>query len=94
LEEGADDDWNRSVAEHLLTRLDLVSLLPENMLGADQEFERRPSAIDFRSVPGDRVFSNIMVGQLAVTAVKLSMYRDLEGKVKEILGVLARDLAQ
>jgi hypothetical protein len=94
LEEGADDDWNRSVAEHLLTRLDLVSLLPENMLGADQEFERRPSAIDFRSVLGDRVFSNIMVGQLAVTAVKLSMYRDLEGKVKEILGVLARDLAQ
>lgn len=94
LEEGAGDSWSRGVTEHLLTRLDLVRLLPEDMLGPDQELELRPSDIDFRNLPRDQVFSNIMVSRLAVTAVKLSMYRDLELKVNGILGILARDLGR
>jgi hypothetical protein len=33
-----------------------------------------------------------MVGQLASTAVRLSMYRDLEDIVDDILGVLGQEL--
>jgi hypothetical protein len=68
--------------------------LPKDMLDSNQDPELRPSNIDLRSLPRDRVFSNILVGRLAVTAVRLSMYRDLEFNVNEILGVLSQDLAQ
>ncbi|MGD2123909.1 MAG: DUF6090 family protein [Gemmatimonadota bacterium] len=93
VEEGADDSWSRSVTEHLVTRLDLVGLLPKEMLGPDRELQLRPAGIDLSGLPRDRVFSNIMVGRLAATVVRLSMYRDLEVKTGEILSVLERDLA-
>jgi hypothetical protein len=94
VEEEAGDRWNMNVDNHLLTRLDFAALLPADMLGSNQEPELRASDIDLRDLVRDRVFSNIMVGRLAVTAVRLSMYRDLEFNINEILGVLARDLVQ
>jgi hypothetical protein len=92
VEEGAGEGWSRDVTEHLLTRLDLAAQLPQYLLGTDSIVEILPSTVDYRSLPADRVFRNVMVGRLAVTAVRLSMYRALEGNVAEILRVLRQEL--
>jgi hypothetical protein len=92
VESGGVDGWRMDVTEHLVTRLDLGALVPESMLGTGSAFEVLPSTVDYRSLPRDRVFRNIMVGRQAVTAVKLSMYRGLEGSVDEILRILDLEL--
>jgi hypothetical protein len=92
VEEGASEGWSRDVTEHLLTRLDLAAQLPHAMFGTDSVVEILPSTVDYRSLPADRVFRNIMVGRLAVTAVRLSMYRGLEGSVDEVLRILSSEL--
>lgn len=94
IEVGARDGWNRERNEHLLTRLDAAALLPEHMFAPGTTVARRPSQVDYRSLPKDPVFTNVMVGRLAVTEVKISMYRDLQGKVNEILRLLELELSQ
>ena len=94
LEESAAEGWSRDVTEHLLTRLDLAAHLPQYMFGVDSVVEILPSTVDVRSFPADPLFRNIMVSRLALTAVKLSMYRDLEGTVDEVLRLLALELGQ
>jgi len=88
VEEGAAEGWSRDVTEHLLTRLDLAVNLPHYMFGTDSNVEILPSLVDYRSVPADQVFRNIMVGRLAVTTVKLSMYRSLRDSAGEVLRIL------
>jgi hypothetical protein len=92
VEDGADDGWSRSGTEYLLTRVDQAALLPQYLLGADSIVEILPSAVDYRSLPSDLVFRNVMVGRLAVTAVRLSMYRDLQERVEEVLRILRLEL--
>ena len=92
VEEGASEGWSRDVTDHLLTRLDLAAHLPPYLFGDDSAVEILPSTVDYRSLPADRVFRNIMVGRLAVTAVRLSMYKDLEGSVDEVLRILSLEL--
>ncbi len=94
VEEHAAENWNRNVTEHLLTRLDLAAYLPHYLFATDSIVEILPPTVDVRSLPADRVFRNTMVGRLAVTAVKLSMYRDLEGSVDEVLRILGLGLGQ
>lgn len=94
LEESAAEGWRRDVTEHLLTRLDLAAHLPRNMLGTDLAVEILPSTVDYRALPADRVFRNVMVGQLAITAVKLSMYRRTQASQDEILRILAQELGR
>ncbi len=91
VEEGAREDWNRGVNQHLLTRLDLASLMPLDMFGPESDVEILTSTVDMGQIPRDLVFRNIMVSRLAQTAVKLSMYRDLGERAEEILGVLGSD---
>lgn len=92
MEAGAADGWTGNVNVHLMSRVDLAGNLPQYLLGADSSVEILPSAVDYRSLPSDRVFRNVMVGRLAVTAVRLSMYRGLEGSVDEVLRILGSEL--
>ena len=94
MDAGANDGWAMDVTEHLMTRLDLVANLPQYLLGADSLVEMLPSTVEYRSLPSDRVFRNVMVGRLAVTAVRLSMYRGLAESIDEVLRVLASELGQ
>ena len=87
----AAEEWNREVNQHLLTRLDLASLLPPDMLGPEPGLEILPTTVDMGRLPHDLVFRNIMVGRLALTTVKLSMYRELGERAEEILAVLGSD---
>ncbi|MGD2123429.1 MAG: hypothetical protein PVJ76_16875 [Gemmatimonadota bacterium] len=92
MQDMASDGWNRDITEHLMTRMDLAVALPQYLLGVDSIVDIRPSGVDYRSLPSDPVFRNIMVGRLAVTAVRLSMYRALEESVDEILTILGQEL--
>jgi hypothetical protein len=92
VENSAREGWSRDVTGHLLTRLDLATHLPHQLLGMDSVIETLPSTVDYRSLPADRVFRNVMVGRLAVTAVRLSMYRELQASVGEILRILGLEL--
>lgn len=92
MQDMASDGWNRDITEHLMTRMDLVVALPQYLLGTDSIVEIQPSAVDYESLPSDLVFRNIMVGQLAVTAVRLSMYRALEQNIEGILRILGQEL--
>lgn len=93
IEAGASDGW-RGDREHLLTRLDLAAQVPQRMFEPGTTVDIRPSHVDYRSLPEDPVFTNVMVGRLAVTEVKLSMYRGLRGKVNDILRILELELSQ
>lgn len=94
IEDGAADGWSMDVTEHLLTRLDFAAYLPQYLLGTDSIVEIQPSAVDHQSLVSDRVFRNVMIGRLAVTAIRLSMYRGLEESVDGILRILGRELGQ
>jgi hypothetical protein len=92
MEAGAADGWSRETSEHLMTRLDLAAALPQHLLGTDSVIEAPRSMVDYRRLPADRVFRNVMVGRLAVTAMRLSMYRALAESVEEVLRILGSEL--
>lgn len=88
--ETASADWGRKIAQHRLTRLDLVFLLPTHMFGPDSDVETLPSTEDMGWLPQDLVVRNTMVSRLAQTAARRFMYRggvrQRAGEILEVLG--------